>query len=119
MIEVDPYKGRAKKLENRNVFALLLPVPVNVDIRAQVIKVPATGECFGGDSLCEIEHLFYGDASTAEFFDREPTPGGGSRVIVKSDAQKRRFAEDIVPKLPDAYFEVLRPMFDLVVSKVV
>jgi AAA domain, putative AbiEii toxin, Type IV TA system len=118
IIELDPFKGRAKKLKERNVFALLLPVPLNEDIRAQVIKVPATGECFGGNSLCEIEHLFYGDASTAEFFDREPTPGGGSRVIVKSDAQKRRFAEDIIPKLPDLYFEVLRPMFDLVVSKV-
>ena len=118
-IEDDPFKGRAKKIKDKNVFALLLPVPRNSDIRAQVIKVPGTWECFGGDSLCEIEHLFYGHDSTAEFFDREATPGGGSRVIVKSDAQKLRFAQDVIPKLPVDYFEVLRPMFDLVISKVV
>lgn len=119
LIESNPYKGRAKKIENRNAYAFLLPVPANSTIRAQVIKVPETGECFGGDSLCEIEHLFFGDPKTEEFFDREPTPGGGSRIILKSDAQKERFATDVIPTLSDAYFDVFRPIFELTKSKIV
>ena len=118
LIETDPYKGRGKKVENRNAFAFLLPVPANPEIRAQVIKVAATGECFGGDSLCEIEHLFYGDPKTAEFFEREPTPGGGSRTIIKSDAQKERFAIQIIPTLPDNYFEVFGSIFETVKAKI-
>lgn len=119
LIEKDPFKGRAKKIDGRNAFAFLLPVPANAEIRAQVIKVPATGECFGGESLCEIEHLFYGDLRTAEFFEREAAPGGGSRIVLKSDAQKERFATDVVPGLADKYFEVFRPIFELVKKNIV
>lgn len=117
LIEADLFKGQTKKIAGRNAFAILLPVPKNPEIQAQVIRAP--GKCYGGDSLCEIEHLFYGDARTAEFFDREPSPGGGSKIIVKSDGQKERFAREIVPTLPDKFFEVLRPMFELVQSKLI
>jgi energy-coupling factor transporter ATP-binding protein EcfA2 len=72
----------------------------------------------GGDSLCEIEHLFFGDPKTAEFFETEPTPGGGHRVIIKSDAQKGRFATEVIPRLPKEYFEVFRPMFELIRSTI-
>jgi predicted ATPase len=116
LIEGDLFKGRTKKLDGRNAYAILLPVPTNAAIKAQVI-VPATGECFGGDSLCEIEHLFFGDPTTAEFFETEPAPGGGQRVVIKSDAQKERFATEVVPRLPKGYFEVFRPMFELIRSK--
>lgn len=118
LIETDLFKGRAKKLDGRNVYAMLLPVPTNETIKAQVIKVPETGECFGGDSLCEIEHLFFGDPTTAEFFETEPTPGGGQRIIIKSDVQKERFAREVVPRLADEYFEVFRPMFELIRSTI-
>ena len=110
--------GMTKKVENRNAYAVLLPVPENVEIRAQVIRDASKGECFGGDSLCEIEHLFYGDPKTAEFFDREPTPGGGTKIIIRSDAQKERFAEEIIPTLEDRYFEVFRPIFNFIQSKI-
>jgi hypothetical protein len=117
LIEDSLFKGRTKKLDGRNVYAILLPVPTNESIRAQVM-IPKTEECFGGNSLCEIEHLFFGDPTTAEFFETEPTPGGGNRVIIKSDAQKGRFAKEVIPRLAKEYFEVFRPMFELIRSMI-
>jgi ABC-type cobalamin/Fe3+-siderophores transport system ATPase subunit len=117
ILQGDLMKGKCKKLADKEVYAFLLPVPDNEKIQAQVIKDVASNECFGGSSLCEIEHLFYGDPKTAEFFETEPTPGGGERVILKSDSQKERFARDVIPTLDDRYFEVFRPMFDFIITK--
>jgi predicted ATPase len=77
VVQNDLVAGKVKSVANGRAFAFLLPVPANDTIRAQVIKSAATGESFGGDSLCEIEHLFYGDPQTEEFFETEPTPGWG------------------------------------------
>jgi predicted ATPase len=112
VIQSDWNAGRCKQLTGRKSYAFMMPVPSNVVIRRQVLT--PTGDSFGGNSLCEIEHLFYGDPITAEFFETEPVPGGGERIILKSDAQKTRFAKEIIPKLADGYFETFRPMFDLV-----
>ncbi len=114
LLQTDLLLGMIKKVENRNAYAVLLPVPENSEIRAQVIKDSKQGLCFGGDSLCEIEHLFYGDPKTAEFFDREPAPGGGTKIVIKSDAQKERFANDVIPSLEDSYFEVFKPIFEFI-----
>ncbi len=113
IVQTDLHSGKCKKLGDRNAYAFLLPVPANTEIQAQVVN-PATGETFGGESLCEIEHLFYGDPKTAEFFDTEPTMGGGTKIVIKSDAQKERFAKEVVPGLDDEYFEVFRPMFEFI-----
>ncbi|WP_375403989.1 AAA family ATPase [uncultured Sphingomonas sp.] len=117
IVQADRLTGACKKLGTRNAYAFLLPLPDDPTIRAQVIKNEATGECFGGSSLCEIEHLFYGDDRTADFFTTEPTPGGGTKIIIRSDAQKERFAREIVPTLDDHYFQVFKPMFDFMVSR--
>ena len=93
----------------------MLPLPDNPTIRAQVLK--PDGSSFGGESLCEIEHLFYGDPATEGFFGTEPVPGGGQRIIIKSDAQKERFATEILPSLDNSYFQVFKPLFELMKSK--
>ena len=95
----------------------MLPLPANEDIRKQVVQDLASNTSFGGDSLCEIEHLFYGDDATKEFFDEELAPGGGKKIVVKSDAQKERFAYQVLPTLDAAYFEVFRPMFEFIRGK--
>lgn len=105
-----------KKLGDRNAYAFLLPVPENATIQRQVLK--PDGSCFGGPSLCEIEHLFYGADATAEFFTTEPMPGGGERVVIKSDAQKHRFVTEVPPNLNTSFFEVFRPIFEFVSSKI-
>ena len=97
----------------------MLPVPQNLDVRKQVIKGPVTGKAFGtfgGDSHCEIEHLFYGQGAATAYFDNEPCPGG-QRIVFKSDSSKVDFAKDIVPMFPRECFEALRPVFDFVISK--
>ncbi|MBY3414844.1 AAA family ATPase [Rhizobium laguerreae] len=112
IIQPDWDAGRCKKLAGKQSYAFMLPVPRNTTIRRQVLA--PSGDSFGGSALCEIEHLFYGDPRTAEFFETEPVPGGGERIILKSDAQKERFAKDVVPTLANEYFEAFRGMFDLV-----
>ncbi len=106
-----------KKWADGESYAIMLPVPDNEDIRKQVIKDMATKETFGGDSSCEIEHLFYGHQFTAHFFNEEPCPGG-LKIAFKSDSDKTIFAKEVVPMLEDEYFEVFRPMFEFINGKI-
>ncbi len=116
--EVDLAKGQVKKVANQNAFGIMLPLPDNQRIRDQVVRNLETNQSFGGDSLCEIEHLFYGDPLTDHFFQEQVAPGGGSKIVIKSDAQKERFAQEIIPQLDSKYFAVFKPVFDFICSKI-
>ncbi|MER9843516.1 AAA family ATPase [Mesorhizobium australicum] len=111
-IQRDLVTGMIKRIENRSAYAILLPVPVNAKIRSQVMA--PDGTCFGGKSLCEIEHLFYGDPKTDAFFESKPAMGGGTKIVIKNDKQKHKFASEVIPTLDDHYFEVFRPIFEFV-----
>lgn len=110
----DLSQGRCKKISDRNAYAFLMPVPPNEAIRRQVLKDPRGDSHFGGDSQCEIEHLFYGDPRTADFFTEEATPGGGTKIVFEADGRKEAFAREIIPHLDKSYFEVFRPLFQRV-----
>lgn len=114
--ETDPLKGMIKKWAEGESYALMLPVPANTDIQKQVIRNAATGETFGGDSCCEIEHLFYGLDATKNYYQQEPCVGG-TKIVFKSDGEKTAFAKEVVPTLDPACFEVFRPMFEFIKSK--
>lgn len=114
--ETDPLKGMIKKWAAGESYALMLPVPANADIQKQVIRNAATGETFGGDSCCEIEHLFYGLEATKNYYQQEPCVGG-TKIIFKSDGEKTAFAKEVVPTLASDCFEVFRPMFEFIKSK--
>ncbi|ABB39292.1 hypothetical protein Dde_2495 [Oleidesulfovibrio alaskensis G20] len=114
--ETDPLKGMIKKWAEGESYALMLPVPANADIQKQVIRNAATGETFGGDSCCEIEHLFYGLDATKTYYQQEPCVGG-TKIVFKSDGEKTAFAKEVVPALDQACFEVFRPMFEFIKSK--
>ncbi len=114
--ETDPLKGMIKKWAEGESYALMLPVPANADIRKQVIRNAATGETFGGDSCCEIEHLFYGLEATKNYYQQEPCVGG-TKIVFKSDGEKTTFAKEVVPTLAPACFEIFRPMFEFIKSK--
>lgn len=109
-------EGLCKKIIARNAYAFLMPVPLNEAIRHQVIKDEDTGEHFRGASQCEIEHLFYGDPQTADFFAEEATPGRGIKIVFKADGRKEAFAREIIPRLDKSYFEVFRPLFQRVTT---
>lgn len=114
--ETGPLKGMIKKWAEGESYALMLPVPANADIQKQVIRNAATGETFGGDSCCEIEHLFYGLEATKNYYQQEPCVGG-TKIVFKSDGEKTAFAKEVVPTLASACFEVFRPMFEFIKSK--
>ncbi|MBD2072099.1 AAA family ATPase [Leptolyngbya sp. FACHB-671] len=115
VIETDPLKGMIKKWTEGESYAIMLPIPDHADIRRQVIKDASTNETFYGESCCEIEHLFYGQDATANYYQQEPCVGG-SKIVFKSDATKTVFAKEVVPKLNAACFEVFRPMFEFIAS---
>ena len=94
----------------------MLPVPAHADIQKQVIRNSATGETFGGESCCEIEHLFYGQALTADYYHQEPCVGG-TKVVFKSDRDKTAFAKEVVPTLDKSCFEPFKPVFEFIKSK--
>jgi len=116
VIEDDPYKGLIKQWADGESYAIMLPVPDNAEIQQQVIRDTETKETFASDSCCEIEHLFYGQKSTANFYQKEPCVGG-SKIVFKSDGEKTKFAKEIVPALDATCFEVFRPMFEFIKSK--
>lgn len=115
-IETDPLKGMIKKWVNGETYAIMIPVPNNLNIQKQVIKNLTTGETFGGESYCEIEHLFYGASASQDYYEEELCVGG-SRIVFKSDAKKTYFAKSIVPTLDNTYFQVFQPIFDFIKSK--
>lgn len=114
-IEADPLKGMIKKWKDGESYALMLPVSVHPDIKKQVLN-PETGEHFGGNSCCEIEHLFYGPAATKDYYQHEPCVGG-SKIVFKTDGDKTKFAKEVVPMLPPDCFNIFRPMFEFIKSK--
>lgn len=116
VLTADPMKGMIKKWAHGESYALMLPVPEHVDIQQQVIRNAKTGETFGGDSCCEIEHLFYGQLATADYYQREPCVGG-SKVVFKSDRDKTAFAKEVVPILDTKCFEPLRSIFEFITAK--
>lgn len=116
VLTTDPMKGLIKKWTHGESYALMLPVPENADIQLQVIRNAETGETFGGDSCCEIEHLFYGQAATVDYYHREPCVGG-SKVMFKSDRDKVAFAKEVVPMLDTKCFEPLRSLFEFITAK--
>jgi hypothetical protein len=116
VIENDPLQGMVKQWAEGDSYAIMLPVPAHVDIQSQVIKNTTTKETFGGDSCCEIEHLFYGQEATANYFQEEPCVGG-CKIVFHADREKTAFAKEVVPKLNGACFEVFRPIFEFIKSK--
>ena len=115
-IEIDPYKGLIKKRKDKEVYAIMLPIPKNKIIRKQVIKKENPVETFCHDSHCEMEHIFFGSEKTPQYFQEEPHPGGPI-VVFKSDANKTDFARIVIPTVEKEYFEIFRPMFEFIKSK--
>lgn len=105
--------GLVKKWSGGESYAFMLPIPNNEHISSQVIRCSESNETYGSDSLCEIEHLFYGHEKTEEYFTKKPDRGG-ELVVFASDNQKTAFSKDVVPSLEAECFEVFRPMFEFI-----
>ncbi|MEL7409523.1 MAG: hypothetical protein AAFN00_21690 [Cyanobacteria bacterium J06558_2] len=107
--ETDPKNCLTQKSDHNNAFAMLLPVPNNVEIQSQVIKNGC--ETFKDKAILPIELLFYGFPDLDTSFGKETIQGGGH--IIKFKGKKRDFA--VKSKNLDAqYFKNFQPLFDKV-----
>lgn len=116
VIAADPLLGMIKKWAGGESFAIMLPVPAHPKIQRQVISQAAPTGTFGGDSCCEIEHLFYGQKGTEDYYEEEPCVGG-SKIVFKSDGDKTYFSRNVVHTLDSECFEIFRPIFEFIKSK--
>lgn len=116
VVETDPFKGLIKKRNEKEVYAIMLPVPKNECIKRQVIKSEHPVITFGDASHCEMEHIFYGSNKTESFF-KEELSAGGKIIVFRSDADKKEFAKNVVPTVEKEYFEAFRPIFEFIKSK--
>lgn len=111
----DPCKGLSKQLMCKCHYAMLLPVPDSDELKRQVLD--STGKPWGkgSDSHLSIELLFYRDDLIGPWFQKKATSCGGE--IIEFVGDKVSFAENLVPALDVACFNVFRPMFDFIRSK--
>lgn len=114
--ESDPFKGLAKKLAHPYHYAVLLPVPNNETIKPQVLS--PEGKPWGSGSSCHlsIEHLFFREEWLGSWFKSSPAPGGGT--IIEFTGDKTNFATKEVPRLRADAFEVFRPLFEFIKTKI-
>lgn len=111
----DPHKGLVKRLQHQNHYAALLPVP-NVDaIKRQVLDDTGKPWGRGQDSHLSIELLFFKDEWVGIWFQQKAASAGAQ--IIEFSGDKVKFANDVVPTLDRAHFEVFGPIFEFIKSK--
>ena len=111
----DPIKGLAKQLKHPSHYALLLPVPDVDVIKRQVLDNTGKPWGRGQDSHLSIELLFFQEKWIGEWFARRTASAGAE--IIEFSGDKVKFANDVVPNIDAARFEVFRPMFEFIQSK--
>jgi hypothetical protein len=106
--------GLCRKLDNKNAYTFLLPVPEN-ELKAQVWDAGNPIEKIKPKPHYCIEHIFWGVDGLDRWFRVDEKTG---QIRFKGDKYKVRFAKEIVPNLKARCFEMFRPMFELIKSKV-
>jgi predicted ATPase len=113
-VEQDIEKCLTRKKGDRDIYSLLLPVPPGLSTRNQVWNA-RTGQSFGDESHLPIELLFRDVAGLERYFDVDPNDRAGWTRFI---GDKVKFAEERVPSIDTAHFEVFRPIFDFIESKI-
>ncbi len=114
LLESDLKNGLVKQFNDRESYAILLPIPNIPEILPQVMK--SNGKTYENYSKLEMEHLFYSEATKNNFHEVEIT--GGAKIIEISDAQKMSFSTEVITTLTIESFEIFRPMFEFIKSKI-
>jgi predicted ATPase len=112
-MEVDPERCLTKKRANCEGYFMLLPVPACLSVRAQVVN-QATGQHYGPEALLQIELMFRDVPGLEANFEVDSSRPGN---CIRFKGKKTRFASQIVPKLDAAHFEVFRPIFTQIQSR--
>ncbi|RAJ11712.1 ATP-dependent nuclease [Arenibacter echinorum] len=113
-VETNPTNCLTKKYKTFESYSMLLPVPAIEDISKQVLN-PHIGGNYGKNSLLTIEFLFSEVPGLEKYFNIDTQRTDGFR---KFKGDKVKFARDIIPLIYSAHFEVFRPMFEFIKSKI-
>jgi energy-coupling factor transporter ATP-binding protein EcfA2 len=113
-IEIIAERCLTRKRKDCEGYSMLLPVPPVISIRDQVINA-ATGQHYKSEARLTIELMFRDVPGLEAYFEVDPTRPGGS---IRFKGKKTRFASQVVPLLGAAHFEVFRPIFDFIGSKI-
>ena len=96
-----------KKLNDREGYALLLPVPPNPHIRKQVLNAE-TGGNYGNRSLLTIELLLHGVPGLEPHFAVDQSR---PERFIRFIGDKVHFANKVVPHVAAEYFTSFAPIF--------
>ncbi|PHS21241.1 MAG: hypothetical protein COA84_15985 [Robiginitomaculum sp.] len=110
IIERDIANCLVRKRRNRPGYNLLLPVPLQLSCRNQVVNQD-TGDHFAHNSSLPIELLFIDTPGLDQYFTVDNERPGG---CMKFQGNKVAFAKEVVPVLPAQAFESFRPIFDFI-----
>jgi predicted ATPase len=113
-VVTNPTNCLTKKYKTFESYSMLLPVPDIANISKQVVN-PHTGGNYGKKSLLTIELLFSEVAGLQQYFSIDTQRTDGFR---KFNRNKVNFARDIVPAIDEQHFEIFRPMFEFIQSKI-
>lgn len=105
--------GLTRKLDGKNAYTFLLPVPEN-QLRDQVWDDANPIEKIKPNPHYCIEHIFWGVHGLDDWFRADPKSGA---IKFKGDKHKVRFAKEVVPTLSAPSFEYFRPIFEFIKSK--
>lgn len=108
------YEGLIKQMDGEEVYAIMLPAPYGKEMAKQVINAD-TGGTFGEYSLLAIEHLFHHVPDISSMF--EPDLNLPSKFL-RFKGDKVNFCKVVVPKLQDEPFQLFKPIFDFIASKI-
>ena len=105
--------GLTRKLDGKNAYTFLLPVPEN-QLRDQVWDDANPIEKIKPNPHYCIEHIFWGVQGLDDWFRADPKSGA---IKFKGDKHKVKFAKEVVPTLSAPSFEYFRPIFEFIKSK--
>jgi predicted ATPase len=116
----DIHQGLVKQIDGikeqdpEQVFAIMLPVPADLEITKQVLNED-TGKHWGDKSLMAIEHLFMHHPDLGTFFKIDDSRPDNFKKFI---GEKVQFAKTTIPQISREYFEVFIPLFEFIKSKI-
>jgi predicted ATPase len=113
-IENDVAKCLAVKRRNHEGYAIMLPVPAKLSVRNQVWNA-STNRTYGGESRLSIELLFKDVPGLGHHFSIDPDDRAG---WYKFNGDKIHFATQVLRTVDPAHFQIFRPIFDFIHSKI-
>ena len=94
---------------DKDGYALMLPIPEGHQFQSQVLNPPGSRDLIQRKPCFYIEHFFH-DYVDAKYFQTDNKTGN---IVFKSSNQKKtKFADEVVPTLPEEAFAPFRSLFD-------